>query len=201
MPKKYKEMKDFDIEKLDRKTPYELPENTFADMQSNVFQKIEIKKEAPIFNLKWIYAAAAMILLIVCANFIINFNRNDVSQNSQIANNKIVPQGNNTAQTLIETNQMRVIAKDEQPKVSEKESLNLTSSPISYPNVRKQLSTLQTTKNVNFAKAKIEVTKMKTKIETPTDAQIEEVLNGFSSSEIASLNNNAEQDVYLDLYN
>lgn len=201
MPKKYKEMEHFDIEKLKRKTPYELPENTFADMQRNVFQKIEIKKEAPIFNLKWIYAAAAVILLIVSANFIINFNKNDSLQSSQIATNVVVPQESNTAQTLVDTAQTPVIAKVEAPEIAQKETLNLTSAPISHQTNDRQIANTKVSKNVDFASAKLDATKMKTKIAPPTEAQIDEVLNGFSSAEIASLSNNSEQDVYLDLYN
>ncbi|SEG19311.1 hypothetical protein SAMN05421847_1688 [Halpernia humi] len=190
-------MKNFDIEKLDRKTPYDLPENTFAEIQRNVFDKVEIKKETPIFSLKWIYAAAAVILLIVSANFLINFNKNDGSQNVKMASkNVVVPQENSEVQSFAQTT--------EKPAVEKTEKANLTSTPISHHTANHQLAKNENSKSVKSADlvaVKANTSKTKTTIMPPTEAQIDEVLNGFSSAEIASLSNNSEQDVYLDLYN
>ena len=101
----------------------------------------------------------------------------------------------------METNQAPIIAKVEETKKATNETLNLTSEPISHQTNNKQISETKVIKNVNFASAKIDPSKTKTRIAPPTEAQIDEVLNGFSSAEIASLSNNSEQDVYLDLYN
>ena len=42
----------FNIEKLERKMPYELPENLFEEIQKNVLDKTLPKKEAKVFSLQ-----------------------------------------------------------------------------------------------------------------------------------------------------
>ena len=43
-------MKDFNIEQLAKKTPYKIPENTFEEMQENVFNKTVRKKDFAFFS-------------------------------------------------------------------------------------------------------------------------------------------------------
>jgi len=41
---------------------------------------------------------------------------------------------------------------------------------------------------------------VKTAVQTP-EVQVDQILSSFTSAELADLGNNAEQDIYLDLYN
>lgn len=185
-------MENLDIEKLSREMPYKLPENTFESMQNNVLAKTLNKKQVPIFNLKWLYAAAAIILLIVSANFIVNSSSKKISQPDIESTAKIVtvPEQKITAQTFIgQDKEMSGNNKNAQVDNS-KGGQDLTLIQFSHPTVGKQIKN-----NTDFASVK------NSKINHPTEAQIDSVLDGFSSSEIASLSNNTEQDVYLDLYN
>ena len=46
-------MKEFDLDKLERKTPYKVPENFFEEMQANVLKNTtnKEKKETKVFRL------------------------------------------------------------------------------------------------------------------------------------------------------
>jgi hypothetical protein len=187
-------MENLDIEKLSREMPYKIPDNTFEIMQNNVFEKTLNKKQAPIFNLKWVYAAAAVIFLIIMANFLINSNVKKFKQEpAQLtAKTEIVPPINKV-QTLVssekEVAQNNVdLQNNDTSDITD--TVELSPKPVSQINIKKQIQ-----HNIALAAS------TKIKINVPTGEQIDSVLDGFSSSEIASLSNNTEQDVYLDLYN
>ncbi len=76
-------MKEFDIEKLERKNIYTVPENLFENIQERVMNDIkpEQKAPAPVFKLNWMYAAAASLALIFGVTFIINSNNDSVDKN------------------------------------------------------------------------------------------------------------------------
>ena len=185
-------MENLDIEKLSRETPYKLPENTFESVQNNVLQKTLRKTQTPVFNLKWIYAAAAVLLLIFTANFLINTNGKKVTtKKTQLTTqNQIVSQQNIAAQAFTSSDDAVAQNTPDMGDTNDSDVVNLTSQKGSHLNGIKQSKG-----NADLAT----VNKMKTN--SPTEAQIDNVLDGFSSSEIASLSNNSEQDVYLDLYN
>ena len=181
-------MENLDIEKLSREMPYKIPENTFEIVQKKVLAKTLHKKQAPIFNLKWVYAAAAVILLLVMANFLITTNdKNVVPQNAKMtAKTEVKPEiigPQSSVSKSDELAQNNIDSKIENIKLVS----DLTPKPISHLKSAKQ-----SLNNVAVAKVKVS---------PPTEEQIDSVLDGFSSTEIASLSNNSEQDVYLDLYN
>lgn len=186
-------MENFDIEKLSREMPYKIPNNTFETMQNNVLAKTLNKKQAPIYKLKWIYAAAAVILLIFGANFIINY---DGKTNEELPNNQAVAkvetdnlQNNSTKIQATIPNEIEQ-NNAQTPNENKASTSNLTLTEIPNQKINKTAQI-----NTNLATSK------KLNINPPADLQIDAVLDGFSSSEIASLSNNTEQDVYLDLYN
>lgn len=185
-------MENFDIEKLDREMPYNLPEKTFENMQINVLAKTLNKKQAPIFNLKWLYAAAAVILMVIGVNFIIkgSFKR-DISGNAALtAKNTTLPQVNSSAQTFVNQANDEAQSTQDLADTDISDPSVLTSTAVSHLTAKKQ-----TVVNADLTSS------VNKKTNPPTEAQIDNVLDGFSSSEIASLSNNTEQDVYLDLYN
>ncbi|MGS0747972.1 hypothetical protein [Halpernia sp. GG3] len=161
-------------------------------VQNNVLQKTLGKTQTPVFNLKWIYAAAALLLLIFTANFLINTNSNkETAAKTQLtAQNEVVPQQNSAAQAFTSSGDAVAQNTPDMSDTNDSDEANLTSQKVSHLNGIKQSKG-----NTDLAT----VNKMRTN--SPTEAQIDNVLDGFSSSEIASLSNNSEQDVYLDLYN
>jgi hypothetical protein len=64
-------MKEFDLDKLERKTPYKVPENFFEEMQENVLKQTtkKRKKETKVFRLHF----SAVLLLQHCSYFWIYF--------------------------------------------------------------------------------------------------------------------------------
>ena len=185
-------MENLDIEKLGREMPYKLAENTFEIIQNNVIKKTLRRKQTPIFNLKWLYATAAVILLIVGANFLINTNiKKDNSGNHKLAaQNEIGQQQISSAQTFVDQgNEMAGNASDlSNNDISD--ATDLTSTKFTHLSNKEQIQNSARLANSS-----------KVKSNEPTEAKIDEVLDGFSSAEITLLSNNTEQDVYLDLYN
>lgn len=186
-------MEKFDIEKLKRNTPYKLPENTFEDVQRKVLAETVRSKQAPIFNLKWVYSAAAVILLLIGFGFFINSNQPQQNTNSEVlAKNTQSLVNVNEADGLknIDENKSDGNLKDENNSVENLAVADLTSQPVRNQTVRQT--------NFSAADQKSETPKM---ISVSMENKVDNVLDGFSAKEIASLTANTEQDVYLDLYN
>ncbi|MEF9480259.1 hypothetical protein OWR28_23485 [Chryseobacterium sp. 1B4] len=85
-------MKEFDIEKLERKNIYTVPENLFENIQESVMNDIKTSKKAPVFKLNWMYAAAASLALIFGATYVFN---SDNDSTEQILNSKTTYVANN----------------------------------------------------------------------------------------------------------
>jgi hypothetical protein len=178
-------MKDFDIEKLERKNIYKVPDNLFDDIQDKVMSDVRANKKAPIFKMNWAMAAAASIALIFGVTFVFNSDNDSVKNlnNSEAAyalnNQAPKTEGEAAYETLksdltsVENNNQTV---ENQSKESNSYTLNNEKSQAINTNTSKPAS-------------------------KKTDTQMAEYLDSFSNSEIAELANNSVQDVYLDLYN
>jgi hypothetical protein len=177
-------MKEFDIEKLERKNIYKVPDNLFENIQEKVINDVKATKKAPIFKLNWAYAAAASLALIFGATFV--FNQNDDS----------TKEGGNSGATYA--------ANTQAPK---------TESEIAYETLKSDLTSVeknnQTVVNQNsrsFVSQDVETKEVSTPktvkpVSKKTETQMNEYLDSFSNSEISELASNSTQDVYLDLYN
>lgn len=177
-------MKEFDIEKLERKNIYKVPDNLFENIQEKVMNDVKATKKAPIFKLNWAYAAAASLALIFGATFV--FNQNDDSAKDA---------GNSGAKYVADT---------QAPK---------SESEIAYETLKSDLTSVeknnQTVVNQNsrsLVSQDIETKETPTQktvkpVSKKTETQMNEYLDSFSNSEISELASNSTQDVYLDLYN
>lgn len=177
-------MKEFDIEKLERKNIYKVPDNLFENIQEKVMNDVKATKKAPIFKLNWAYAAVASLALIFGATFV--FNQNDDSAKDA---------GNSGAKYVADT---------QAPK---------SESEIAYETLKSDLTSVeknnQTVVNQNsrsFVSQDIETKEVPTPktvkpVSKKTETQMNEYLDSFSNSEISELASNSTQDVYLDLYN
>lgn len=183
-------MEQFDIEKLKRNTPYELPKNTFEAVQRNVLAEIVNKKKAPIIKLNWAYAAAAVLLLLFGLTFMFNSSANE-TPNTVIVNNEL------PSKTIRDNVNFEGSSPDANYVENSNEvyygntDADLTSEPIANLNTKRvsqKGQNISTIKNV----------KMVTK---PIDEKVDDVLDGFTATDLALLTVNTEQDVYLDLYN
>lgn len=169
-----------DIDQLERKNIYTHPENLYNNIQKNVLDGIKEEKKAPIFNLKWGYAAAASLALIFGSTFIYNS-----STNSAVGAEKTA--------TYVVNNEPKTESKVAYETLTE----DLTSVEINNPKEStiqiKTIATLPQDKGVKKEALK--------PVLKQTEAQMVEYLDSFTSSEIEELANNSTQDVYLDLYN
>lgn len=172
---------EFDLENLERKNIYKVHENLFENVQEKVLTGIRTEKEAPVFKLNWGYAAAASLALIFGATFVYNLN-SDNSQSGiteEYAENRIEPK--TESQIAYETFASDLTSVENRDQRNEKQ---IAVKPFVSEKV------------VNENPVKV-----KSKTSQTTEASMNEYLDSFTSSEIAELANNSNQDVYLDLYN
>lgn len=180
-------MKEFDIEKLERKNIYTVPDHMFENIQESVMNDIKTSKKAPVFKLNWMYAAAASVALIFGATYVFNSDNNSTEQ---ILNSKTA-----------------YVANNGEPK---------TESELAYETLKSDLTsvennnqTVENQKNNNvYASKSVSETKKTTESPKPVktvkkkeETRMNEYLDSFSNSEIAELASNSTQDVYLDIYN
>lgn len=182
-------MKEFDIEKLERKNIYTVPDNLFENIQERVMNdiKTEQKAPAPVFKLNWMYAAAASLALIFGVTFIYNSNNDseDKGLNSKEAYALHKGEPKTEAELAYETlkSDLTSVENNNQTTVSQ--------------NNNTSLAVKDEGKNEKEAVSQ-KIVKPVTKKE---ETRMNEYLDSFSNSEIAELASNSTQDVYLDLYN
>ncbi|UKB83955.1 hypothetical protein LF887_23655 [Chryseobacterium sp. MEBOG06] len=180
-------MKEFDIEKLERKNIYTVPDNFFENIQESVMNDIKASKKAPVFKINWMYAAAASLALVFGGTYIFN-------------------SGNDSVEKSLNSKQAYTVNKTEPKTESELayETLkaDLTSVENNNQTVENQKNnTAYAFKNENGSEKAAESPKQVKTVTKKEDARMNEYLDSFSNSEIAELASNSTQDVYLDLYN
>lgn len=184
-------MKNLDIEHLERKNIYKVPdESFFTEIQAKVLQETAPKKETKTVKLNWMYAAAAAIVMVFGATFVINKNEKTEPQNltaTEISNQN----------TSIVKNSESIIKPDNEAKIAY-QTLNddLTSIEVNYPKESEtKVKVAENTETKSVATKNVQ-----TAVQTP-EVQVDQILSSFTSTELADLGKNAEQDIYLDLYN
>lgn len=174
-------MKNFNLENIEKKTPYKIPENFFEEMQGNVLNKIDKKpnKETKFFRLNFsvVTSLAAALALIFGFTFLWKTNQTDISKNPEpVSYNQpksTVNQENNTNNPLENTD----IATIE--------------------DVQKTIKTVDET-NPNNTKTNAEKTNP---VIANADENYEQLLNSLSEDELTELTKNSDHDIYLELYN
>lgn len=183
-------MKNFDVEKLERKNIFETPDGFFEQMQEKVAAatqqkpKLHLQKPARIVKMNWVYAAAAVITLFFGISFLVNQNN---TADPDFGSGKTIANVNNATITRLES-----MSKPEtKPMISVAEQQDLPTLS-SIQNKEKTKPTTLVTPVENSA------TPQKT---ANPEGQVDQVLANFTNSELADLSRTAEQDIYLDLYN
>lgn len=178
-------MKEFDLEKLERKNIYTVPDRLFENIQENVMNDIKTSKKAPVFKLNWMYAAAASLALIFGATYVFNSD-NDPAENmlsSKMAYAKGEPK--TESELAYETLKADLTSVESNNQTIENQKSNITYA-VKSENVNEK-----TTASPKPVKA----------VNPKEETRMNEYLDSFSNSEIAELASNSTQDVYLDLYN
>ena len=184
-------MKNLDIEQLERKNIYKVPEESFfAEIQANVLKETAPKKETKTVKLNWMYAAAAAMAMVFGATFVINQNEKAEPQNltaTEISNQN----------TSIVNNSESIIKPENEATIAYQILNNdLTSIEVNDPKESKTIINVAE----NAETKKVASKKIQAAVQTP-EVQVDQLLSSFTSTELADLGKNAEQDIYLDLYN
>lgn len=210
-------MKDFDLEKLERKNVYTVPDNLFENIQGNVLsgmnsfdlEKLERKNiykvpeklfeniQENVLNsvlpvkkapiIKLNWAYAAAASLALIFGATFVFNSNNGSEDA--ANSKAAYSSNNNKQ------------KPESEIAYETLKSDLTSVDNTNQTVRSQDNNKEYLAAENANKEQKKTTQTVPTVSKKEETQVNEYLDSFSNSEIAELASNSNQDVYLDLYN
>lgn len=181
-------MENIDIDKLERKNVYKVPENFFAEMQQKVLAETALKKEAKIFKLNWAYSAAAAIALLFGITFFVTQNENAVNASE----NQMIVSNNNK-----ETVSDKIKEKQKAEAAINYKTFEEDLTSVSKNNQKEEqepIAQASEKTNSNSAPKKKEITA------TP-EGQVDQILANFTSTELAAVGKNTEQDIYLDLYN
>ncbi|MFC5875029.1 hypothetical protein SAMN05443633_11643 [Chryseobacterium arachidis] len=208
-------MKDFDLEKLERRNIYKVPDNLFENIQGRVLsgmndfdlEKLERKNiytipenlfetvQENVMNkvlpakkapiFKLNWAYAAAASLALIFGATFVFNNGDVNEEAQ----HTFAVNNNEPKT-----ESQIAYETLQSDLTSVENNNQTVS-----NQRNKEAFL--TKIDRAEKAENDASKTVKPVSTQKEVQMNEYLDNFSNSEIAELASNSTQDVYLDLYN
>jgi hypothetical protein len=180
-------MKNLDIEKLERKNSYEVPNDFFTKMQENVLKETTQKKDAKIFKLNWAYSVAAAVALLFGIAFFVNQNNNNDISN---AKNTIANNSSSAVKSTLSNNKV----KTEEAVAYENFEQDLTS--VIENDQKNEIAIVSSSKNENQP---VEV--IKKEAVKNSEIQVDQILANFTSAELADLSKNTEQDIYLDLYN
>lgn len=177
-------MREFDIEKLERKNIYKVPDNLFQNIQDNVMNEVKTEKKVPVFKLNWMYAAAASLALIFGATYVFNSD-------------------NDPAKDML--NPQTYASNTQQPKTESERAYETLEADLTSVENNNQTVASQATKAVSYTPVKGNETVTERKSVKATskkeETKMNEYLDSFSNSEISELASNSTQDVYLDLYN
>lgn len=177
-------MKEFDIEKLERKNIYKVPDYLFENIQNNVMNEVKANKKAPVFKLNWMYAAAASLALIFGATYVFN---SDNDQSKDVLNSKTLAVNNH------------------QPKTESERAYETLEADLTSVENNNQTGSNQGTKTVSYTPKKDVENRTAPQpvkaVGKKEEIKMNEYLDSFSNSEISELASNSTQDVYLDLYN
>ena len=175
-------MKEFDLDKLERKTPYKVPESFFEEMQANVLKQTtnKEKKETKVFRLHFsaVTSIAAALALIFGFTFLWKTNQAYITTPTNTDSMVIVK---------TPTEESNVFKNQDLTTVSEVHQV--------AKEIQKQADIINnTTTNTDNA------SNIKTPAKT-ADLNYDQLLNSLTDEELKELSKNTDQDIYLELFN
>ncbi len=187
-------MKNFDVEKLERKNIYKTPDNFFAKVQENVLsQTTEIKqerKEGKVIKMNWTYAAAAAVAMIFGVGLFINQEKETGIFATEETAPKSLSSGVMNSESV------------NKPVIEEAVALQTLEEDIITVQKLEQPKTVVVEEEVSpktIAAAKT-AKPSEPEVSEYSETQIDQIISDFPTADFAVLGNNVEQDVYLDLY-
>lgn len=171
-------MKNFNIDNLEKKMPYQIPENFFEEMQQNVLNEIERKsfKKTKVFRLNYsvITSIAAALALVFGFTFLWKTNQTQIDKSTEVVAATMPNDNQNIIKSNVLENTDITTIEEVQKTIKNVEQTNRTTEPKS--NATKLAS-------------------------TSSEESYNELLNALSDTELAEIATNSDHDVYLELYN
>lgn len=169
-------MKEFDLDKLERKNIYKTPERFFEEVQENVLKQTinKEKKTSKVLRLNFsvVTSIAATIVLVFGFTFLWKTDQADITS----------------------TADMDSLSKINKPKTEKGVSDRKEITPIS--NLHDGNIGIKTKSNMIVKTQKTKKTEAKN-----NEVNYEQLLNSLSDDELKELSKNADQDIYLELFN
>lgn len=210
-------MKEFDIEKLERKNIYTVPEDLFENLQGRVLSGLKTEIDLEKLERKNIYAVSENVYEDVqnqvinklfprkkAPVFKLNWAYSAAAAIALIFGATFVFNMNNETDDIQNSNASYVANSDEPKKESEVAYETLKSDLTSVENNNQK--TTDQSESKSFAREESDkvqktVTPAVQSVSKKEESQMNDYLDSFSNSEISELASNSTQDVYLDLYN
>ena len=175
-------MKEFDLDKLERKTPYKVPENFFEEMQANVLKNTtnKEKKETKVFRLHFsaVTSIAAALALIFGFTFLWKTNQAYITTPTNTDSMVIVKTPAKESnifknQDLTTVSEVHQVAKEIQKQA------DIVSNTTTNTGTTSNIKTPAKTADLNY----------------------DQLLNSLTDEELKELSKNSDQDIYLELFN
>lgn len=168
-------MKNFNLDNLEKKIPYKIPDEFFGEMQRNVLKEVSIKKEknTKVFkiNFSMITSLAAALAMVLGFTFLWKTNQTDISK--PVIQEPVMV---NTASNTITTNNISIKTGAETEK-----KVSAPKQEVVHSKTQEIATQIVNSKN--------------------TDENYEQLLYALSDEELAELSTNTDHDIYLELYN
>ena len=174
-------MKEFDLDKLERKNPYKVPENFFEEMQENVLKQT-IKKEVKntkVFKLNFsaVTSMAAALALVFGFTFLWKTDQAEI--------------------TTVETKDSVENIKKQQATTSVLENQDIATITEVHKIAKEIQNNTESVKQTSVSNA-ISTKKIEPK---SSDMNYDQLINSLSDEELKELSKNTDQDIYLELFN
>lgn len=187
--------KNFNLDNLEKKNIYPVPDDFFIQMQQNVFAKIEqpapkAEKEMPTLHKKsqtrWYYAAAATLAVLVSGVWAFGLKENPASTNSVAVQQKTVSAPATTPAENLATNTQQDGYVTDYYELLEAVPDMETATPRA--------------EKVQFAKNEPVRRYAEASLPTKTASPAEEIMADLPIEEVRTLVDQSTPDVYLNLY-
>ncbi|WP_258319590.1 hypothetical protein [Chryseobacterium chendengshani] len=208
-------MKDFDLDKLERKNIYKVPENMFENIQDRVLGKmndfdLEFLERKNIYKLSDdVFEKVQKKVFneinadIKAPIFKLNWGYAAAASLALIFGSAFLY--NSYSDPSSDKNSTKNYADNPAPKKESEIAYETLKSDLTSVENNNQTFDNQQVKAVAYvpdhSKNNEEPARKPKTVSKQTEAHVAEYLDSFSNSEIAELANNSTQDVYLDLYN
>lgn len=197
---------DFNIEDVERKNIYKAPSNFYERVQENVLRETSLKKEnnndpkVKKLNFKW-WAVAASVLLMISAGLMWNNFQTETSNENHFAENEMKAKPQPKLEIIEKPSLEIEETKQEKIEVVHERYPNLDKKEYAEENPN-----LENEKQVIIAQNETTETleiDLSDDIESIENTQtMEEILSEeIPEEELATLTENMENDIYLELYN